>query len=245
MSYTKQNFTDGQVLTAAQMNHIEDGIAAAESAAGSDGGLGETEKANMLILFAAAKDTSAETLAAYNALETAWGGGTVTPDQPEPDQPETGEKTILTTKNYDAWYNNPDTDSYNLPFTPKVDLTLKGLRFKILSSAAATLEVTVYDTVDNKNVETHTVDIVENDLSALHHSDYNEVNVTFNATMKANRFYKIKVRTTDSAKVLRCPVITDNIVVENDYFSISRDNDADYYWSTKTLRYGGYVTIEV
>jgi hypothetical protein len=27
MSYTKQNFTDGQTLTAAQLNHIEDGIA--------------------------------------------------------------------------------------------------------------------------------------------------------------------------------------------------------------------------
>ena len=26
MGYKKQNFTDGQVLTAAQLNHIEDGI---------------------------------------------------------------------------------------------------------------------------------------------------------------------------------------------------------------------------
>lgn len=26
MSYIKQNFQDGQVLTAAQMNHIEDGV---------------------------------------------------------------------------------------------------------------------------------------------------------------------------------------------------------------------------
>lgn len=29
MAYTKQNFVDGQVLTAAQLNHMEDGIAAA------------------------------------------------------------------------------------------------------------------------------------------------------------------------------------------------------------------------
>ena len=29
MSYTKQNFTDGQVLTAEQLNHMEDGIAEA------------------------------------------------------------------------------------------------------------------------------------------------------------------------------------------------------------------------
>lgn len=26
MSYKKQNFTDGQILTAAQLNHIEDGV---------------------------------------------------------------------------------------------------------------------------------------------------------------------------------------------------------------------------
>lgn len=29
MSYEKQNFVDGQTLTAAQLNHMEDGIAAA------------------------------------------------------------------------------------------------------------------------------------------------------------------------------------------------------------------------
>lgn len=30
MSYTKQNFVSGQILTAAHMNHIEDGIAAVD-----------------------------------------------------------------------------------------------------------------------------------------------------------------------------------------------------------------------
>lgn len=32
MAYEKQNFTDGQVLTAEQLNHIEDGIVAVERA---------------------------------------------------------------------------------------------------------------------------------------------------------------------------------------------------------------------
>ena len=32
MAYEKQNFVDGQVLTAAQLNHIEDGIVAATKA---------------------------------------------------------------------------------------------------------------------------------------------------------------------------------------------------------------------
>ncbi len=34
MAYEKQNFTDGQVLTAEHLNHIEDGIAAAEQTGG-------------------------------------------------------------------------------------------------------------------------------------------------------------------------------------------------------------------
>ena len=34
MSYQKQNFTSGQILRASALNHIEDGIVAAEEAAG-------------------------------------------------------------------------------------------------------------------------------------------------------------------------------------------------------------------
>ena len=34
MSYQKQNFANGEVLTASQMNHIEDGIADLESNSG-------------------------------------------------------------------------------------------------------------------------------------------------------------------------------------------------------------------
>lgn len=235
MSYTKQNFTDGQVLTAAQMNHIEDGIAAAESAAGSAGGLGETEKANMLILFAAAKDTSAETLAAYNALETAWGGGTAAPDQPE-----TGEKTILSTTTYEKWSNyQPLANGYNLPFTPKVNLTLKGLKFKIQSEAAATIKIVIHDTVESKDLETVTAEIVRDQAEG------NEVNVALNTALVADRFYKIYIGTSDSSKVLHYPYFTDEQTVENEYFSISRDNASDYHWSNPNMRYGGYVTIEV
>ena len=38
MSYEKQNFVDGQTLTAAQLNHMEAGIAAAWDMAGSGTG---------------------------------------------------------------------------------------------------------------------------------------------------------------------------------------------------------------
>lgn len=36
MTYEKQNFIDGQVLTAEHLNHIEDGIAAVAEAADRD-----------------------------------------------------------------------------------------------------------------------------------------------------------------------------------------------------------------
>lgn len=39
MSYQKQNFANGEVLTAPQLNHIEDGIADVESAANTTKGV--------------------------------------------------------------------------------------------------------------------------------------------------------------------------------------------------------------
>lgn len=90
MSYEKQNFVDGQTLTAAQLNHMEEGIA---NAAGTQGEKGDTgpagakgdkgdpgegftanAKALLLTLFenAAYKtDTMQPTL---NALRAEWGG---------------------------------------------------------------------------------------------------------------------------------------------------------------------------
>ena len=71
MSYEKQNFTNGQILTADALNHMEEGIAAA--AGGADSGLTQTEKTQMMTLFAASKDANSGTLAAYNALAALWG----------------------------------------------------------------------------------------------------------------------------------------------------------------------------
>ena len=96
MSYEKQNFVDGQTLTAAQLNHMEEGIAAATGVKGDKGDTGEkgdtgpagakgdkgdpgagftaNAKALLLTLFenAAYKtDTMQPTL---NALRTEWGG---------------------------------------------------------------------------------------------------------------------------------------------------------------------------
>ncbi|MFR9068495.1 MAG: hypothetical protein ACLVJH_18160 [Faecalibacterium prausnitzii] len=41
MSYVKQNFVDGQTLTAAQLNHMEAGIANAAGTQGEKGDKGE------------------------------------------------------------------------------------------------------------------------------------------------------------------------------------------------------------
>ena len=93
MSYEKQNFMDGQTLTAAQLNHMEEGIANAAGTQGEKGDKGEkgdtgpagakgdpgagftaNAKALLLTLFenAAYKtDTMQPTL---NALRTEWGG---------------------------------------------------------------------------------------------------------------------------------------------------------------------------
>ena len=76
MSYVKQNFVDGQTLTAAQLNHMEDGIAAAATGDKGDPGEGFTGSARALLLTlfenAAYKtDTMQPTL---NALRAEWGG---------------------------------------------------------------------------------------------------------------------------------------------------------------------------
>lgn len=76
MSCVKQNFVDGQTLTAAQLNHMEDGIAAAATGVKGDPGEGFTASARALLLTlfenAAYKtDTMQPTL---NALRAEWGG---------------------------------------------------------------------------------------------------------------------------------------------------------------------------
>ena len=156
------------------------------------------------------------------------------------DVPETGAKTVLSTKEYQRWnINTPLCSGYNLPFTPKVNMTLKGLRFTILSSDAATLRIVINDTVENKDLAEATADIVQNT------TDGNEVNVAFNAALTAGRFYKIYVGTKDGSNVLYYPDVNDNNIAENEYFSISRDNVDDYQWKNKKIRFGGYVTFTV
>lgn len=76
MSYVKQNFVDGQTLTAAQLNHMEAGIAAA--ATGDKGDLGEgftaNAKALLLNLFENAAYKTNTMQPTLNALRAEWGG---------------------------------------------------------------------------------------------------------------------------------------------------------------------------
>lgn len=70
MNYQKQNFVDGEVLSASQLNHMEDGIA---NAAGA--GISETAKELMLSLFENATYKTDDAQDTLNALRAEWGVG--------------------------------------------------------------------------------------------------------------------------------------------------------------------------
>lgn len=75
MSYEKQNFTDGQTLTAAHLNHMEAGIAAASVNKGDSGtGISETAKELLLNLFESAAYKTSDAQDTLNALRAEWGG---------------------------------------------------------------------------------------------------------------------------------------------------------------------------
>lgn len=84
MSYQKQNFADGEVLTASQLNHMEDGIADAAGTQGPKGDKGDkgdpgegftsTAKELMLSLFENATYKTSDAQDALNALRVEWGG---------------------------------------------------------------------------------------------------------------------------------------------------------------------------
>lgn len=200
---------------------------------GTGSGLTIEEKQYMISLFSQTAYANDGMQKTYNALKTAWGVTEI-----EPEKPETGEKTILSTKEYYTWnINTPLCSGYNLPFTPKVNMTLKGLRFKLNSDAAATLRVVIHDTVESKDLAEATADIVQNTTGA------NEVNVAFDVALTAGRFYKIWIGTSDKSNVLYYPLVPDDLVVENEYFSISRDTVDDYHWKNGKIKYSGYVTF--
>ena len=95
MSYKKQNFTDGKTLTAAQLNHMEEGIANATGAQGEKGENGDTGPAGakgdkgdpgegftanarelLLNLFENAAYKTGNAQDTLNALRAEWGGST-------------------------------------------------------------------------------------------------------------------------------------------------------------------------
>lgn len=77
MSYVKQNFVDGQTLTAAHLNHMEAGIAAAAGVKGDKGdpgeGVSETAKELLLNLFENAAYKTGDAQDTLNALRVEWG----------------------------------------------------------------------------------------------------------------------------------------------------------------------------
>ena len=74
MSYVKQNFVDGQTLTAAQLNHMEAGIVAAGDKGDPGEGLSETAKALLLSLIENAAYKTSDAQDTLNSLRVEWGG---------------------------------------------------------------------------------------------------------------------------------------------------------------------------
>lgn len=72
MSYIKQNFTDGSILTAAHLNHMEEGIVEAEKAGGSDN-ISTTAKNLIVTLFEGAANDNTTMQTQLAALKTEWG----------------------------------------------------------------------------------------------------------------------------------------------------------------------------
>ena len=78
MSYIKQNFVDGQTLTAAHLNHMEAGIAAAATGVKGDKGdpgegVSEIAKELLLNLFENAAYKTSDAQDTLNALRVEWG----------------------------------------------------------------------------------------------------------------------------------------------------------------------------
>ena len=234
MSYEKQNFTDGQTLTAAHLNHIEDGIAAAESASGgAAAGLTETEKALLLALF---NDTTFKTdagAAKLAELTTLWGGSAAP------------QEVTIRTSSYGegdtsmAWSTTtPKTNYIHCPFSVKKALTLKKLRFLVTTDNALGLRVGVSDVTSGT-----AVDLDERAVPSV--AGTTEVNYACSIAMEAGKKYRLWVATSDNAKTMAYPLLMDESVAGNDYFSIVSETAGDYLWSNAKIKFMGWVTVEV
>ena len=228
MSYEKQNFTDGEVLTAAHLNHIEDGIAAAESASGgASAALTAEEKTLLLALFGDTTfktETGAAKLAALTAL---W--STVQ------------TKTLRTLAEGIATVWNTTTPKANYiycPFTVKQPLTLKGLKFSLNTDNAQALTVGVSDVT-----ETEAVDLATQSVTSV--EGETEVNFACSLPMETGKKYRIWIKTDSGDAIMAYPTLPDEKVAENDYFSITSETASDYRWNNAKIKFVGFVTVEV
>ena len=236
MSYEKQTFKDGQVLTAAHLNHIEDGIATVEASipsASPTAGLTETEKALLLALFGDATYKT-ETGAAKLAELTALWGGSAAPQEVTIRTSSYGEGDTSM-----AWSTTtPKTNYIPCPFSVKKALTLKKLRFLVTTDNALGLRVGVSDVTSGT-----AVDLDEQAVPSV--AGTTEVNYACSIAMEAGKKYRIWVVTSDNAKTMAYPLLMDESVAENDYFSIVSETAGDYLWSNAKIKFMGWVTVEV
>lgn len=228
MSYEKQNFTDGQTLTAAHLNHIEDGIAAAESASGgASAGLTAEEKTLLLALFGDTTFKSSVGAAKLAALTALWNA--------------TQTKTLCTLAEGSGTVWNTTTPKANYiycPFMVKQPLTLKGLKFSLNTDNAQALTMGVSDVT-----ETEAVDLATQSVTSV--AGETEVDFTCSLPMETGKKYRIWIKTDSGDAIMAYPVLPDEKVAENDYFSIASETASDYRWNNTKIKFVGFVTVEV
>ena len=228
MSYEKQNFTDGQTLTAAHLNHIEDGIAAAENASGgASAALTAEEKTLLLALFGDTTFKSGVGAAKLAALTALWN--------------VTQTKTLCTLAEGSGTVWNTTTPKANYiycPFTVKQPLTLKGLKFSLNTDNAQALTMGVSDVT-----ETEAVDLATQSVTSV--AGETEVDFTCSLPMETGKKYRIWIKTDSGDAIMAYPVLPDEKVAENDYFSITSETASDYRWNNTKIKFVGFVTVEV
>ena len=230
MSYEKQNFTDGQTLTAAHLNHIEDGIAAAESASGgASAALTDEEKALLLALFGDATYKTGTGAAKLAALTTLWGGSA----------PETGavELCSKTSETGLLWADGGKYAYLHAPLSVKQTLTLKKVRFQMKIEGDHAVTVGVSDVTNSTFIDFLTEDVTPVDGTA-------GVSFTCNIIMEPGKKYRIWAKTKDEAVAIYAPNLADADVSENAYFSVVSDTASDYWNGNTAIRFKGYLTVE-
>lgn len=153
----------------------------------------------------------------------------------------TQTKTLCTLAEGSGTVWNTTTPKANYiycPFTVKQPLTLKGLKFSLNTDNAQALTMGVSDVT-----ETEAVDLATQSVTSV--AGETEVDFTCSLPMETGKKYRIWIKTDSGDAIMAYPVLPDEKVAENDYFSITSETASDYRWNNTKIKFVGFVTVEV